>query len=154
LTVDMPDVPVGISYIVAQADADNLENETQEANNTLARLTLVGPDLIVSALTGPATVAPGGTLVITDTVKNQGGGTAGASATRFYLSADSALDAADLLLADSRSVPVLAAGASSSGSTTLLIPASIPYATYYLIARADADGTVVETQESNNIALK
>jgi len=154
VTVDIPTVTTGLYYVVAKADADNVENETTKANNTLARLLPIGPDLIVSALTAPSGAAPGGTLVVTDTVKNQGGGAAGATTTRFYLSSNALLDASALLLTGARSVPALSAGVNSSGSTTVLLPTSVATGNYYLIAKADADNVVPETQKANNTAAR
>jgi subtilisin family serine protease len=150
VTVDIPpDTTVGTHYLVAKADADNLEVETQESNNTMWRLVTIGPELVVS-LTGPSTAAPGGAILATDAVKNQGGAEAGATTTRFYLSTDNDLDATDLVLSASRSVPGLAAGATSSGSTSVVIPATVTTGSYYLIAKADADNSVLESLESNN----
>ncbi len=77
-----------------------------------------------------------------------------ASTTRFYLSVNATLDAADVLLTGGRSVPGLAAGATSAGSTTLTIPPATVTGTYYLIAKADGDAVVLETQESNNTTLR
>ena len=44
----------------------------------------VAPDLTVSALTAPAKAAPGGTIAVTDTTRNQGTGAGPASQTSFY----------------------------------------------------------------------
>jgi hypothetical protein len=70
----------------------------------------VPPDLIVSALTAPATGGAGAALAVTDTTKNQGSGAAEKSTTAFYLSTNTLLDKSDVLLG-SRTVPPLAAGA-------------------------------------------
>ena len=155
VTVNVPpSVTAGVYYIVAVADADGVEAETLESNNTFPRLVSIGPDLTISSLTGPSTVAAGGVIVVTDTVKNQGGGAAVASTTRFYFSTNSVLDAGDVLLAGARSVPSLAAGASSAGSTVRVLPATAPTGTAALIAKADADNDQPETQEWNNTAVK
>ena len=103
-------------------------------------------DLSVSSLT--ASVA-GSTISIGDTTRNGGSGAAGASTTSFYLSTDSTLDAGDTLLG-SRLVPALAAGASSAGTTSVLIPAGTTPGTYYIIAKADAPDAIAETNEANN----
>ncbi len=107
------------------------------------------PDLLVSALSAPSTVGAVSAFTLTDTTKNQGGGAAGASTTRFYLSTDAVLDAADALLG-SREIPELAAGASSSSSTTLTIPTGKAAGVYHLIVQADAADVVLEGQEGNN----
>ena len=70
--------------------------------------------------------------------------------TRFYLSKNSVLDALDLVLAAVRPVPSLAAGAFSSGSTYVMIPAGTAPGPYYVIAKADSDQSVAESSETNN----
>ncbi len=142
--------PVGQYYLFAKADADNVMLESQEANNTRVKSLQIGPDLVISALTVPATGAAGGPIAVTDTVKNQGGGAAGASTTRFHLSTNAILDAGDVPLTGGRAVLALASNATSTGSTVLTLPATLTVGTYFVIAKADGDGAVVETQEGNN----
>ena len=155
LTINVPSgLAAAVYYLFVKADADNIESESAESNNTLLRLIWIGPDLVVTSLTGPSSAAAGGTIVVTDTVKNQGGGAAAASTTRFYLSSDAVFDAGDVPLAGSRSVSSLSPGATSTGSTSLLIPSTAPTGSYYLIAKADGDNTAPETQESNNTTVK
>ena len=140
----------GQYYVLAKADADAAIAETMETNNTAYRMIQIGPDLTVSVLSVPAKAGAGATLVVNDTTANQGTGGAGASITRFYLSTNFQLDASDVVLDGNRSVPALAAGASSSGSTTVTIPPTTATGQYFLIAKADADGAEAETQEGNN----
>ena len=92
--------------------------------------------------------------MVTDAVQNKGGGDAGPSTTRFYLSSDLFLDAGDAELASGRTVPALAAGATSSGSTVITIPADTASGYHYLFAVADADRVVGESQENNNTAAR
>jgi subtilase family serine protease len=145
---------VGTYYVVAVADASAAVPETTETNNIYYRQILVGGDAIVSALTVPSTGAPGSTIVVTDTTKNVGAGSIGATTTRFYLSANSSLDPGDTLLAEGRAVPALGSGASDSGSTTLTLPTPLAAASYYIIAVADGNGDVPETAESNNVTAR
>jgi subtilisin family serine protease/subtilase family serine protease len=151
-------VPAGLAtgtyYVVAKADADGTVFESSEANNTSLKLVSIGPDLVVSALTAPASAAPGASIVATDTVKNQGGGSSTGSTTRFYLSTNTIADADDQLLTAGRAVPGLAATATSVGSTTLTLPTSLVAGTYYVLAKADGDLGVTETQESNNVTAR
>jgi hypothetical protein len=51
-------------------------------------------------------------------------------------------------------VPALAAGTSSIGETMVTIPAGTPAGTYYVIAKGDADNTVLELSELNNILYR
>jgi subtilase family serine protease len=110
----------------------------------------VPPDLVVTALAAPPAGGAGGTIVVTDTTKNQGSGVADVSATGFYLSANTLLDSADVLLG-SRAVASLAAGESSAASTTLMIPGNAASGAYFVIAKADVNTVVLETQEGNNV---
>jgi subtilase family serine protease len=147
------DLPTGAYYLLAKADAAAAITESVETNNTrVGTLVRVGPDLTVSAITVPATAIPGGSLMVSDTTKNLGGGSADASATTFYLSANQILDAADVVLG-SRQVGGLEPSATEPGSSVLPIPADTPGALYYVLAKADGAAAVAETQESNNLRV-
>jgi subtilase family serine protease len=148
-----PTTAVGVYYLIAQADAGGVVGESQETNNTTTRTVQIGPDLVMSTLSVPGTAAAGATITVGDTTKNQGGGTADATTTRFYLSLDNTFDAGDVPLG-SRPVPALAPGGTSGGSTPVTIPADTAVGAYYVIARADADGGVIETQEGNNASAR
>ena len=105
---------------------------------------------MVSALTAPATAAAGSTISVTDTSRNQGAGPAPATSTSFYLSTNAVFDAADVPLG-LRALPELAAGATSAASTSLTIPATATAGTHYVLARADGEALVPETNENNNV---
>jgi subtilase family serine protease len=139
----------GSMYLFAKADGPAALAETNELNNTRAAAIAIGPDLVISTLTAPAAGAAGSAMVVTDTTLNQGAGQAGASATRMFLSSNVFLDALDVAL-EARDVPALAVGASSSGTTTVTIPAGTPAGSYYLFAKADAAGVLGEANETNN----
>ncbi|MDQ7787263.1 MAG: CARDB domain-containing protein, partial [Thermodesulfovibrionales bacterium] len=150
-------IPVGTApgpyYLIAKADAPGAIAETNEANNTAYKTIIIGPDLSASSLTVPATGSTGATISIGDTTKNSGAGIQSTSTTSFYLSANNALDTGDAMLG-SRAVPVLAAGASSIGTTSVTIPVGTAPGPYYLIAKADAPGAIAETNEANNTTYK
>jgi subtilase family serine protease len=148
-----PGTASGTRWIIAKADADDALVEGRETNNTRASAITIGADLLVSPLTVPATTGAGQSLAVTDTTKNQGGGTAAPSTTAFYLSTNSVLDAADVLLG-SRPADALAPGASSVATTALTIPAATAVGSYWIIAQADAAGTVAETLETNNTTAR
>ena len=98
MTVTIPSATAtGIYFLIAKADDDQRVLETSETNNTRSTLLTIGPDLVVSTLTVPASAAPGSTIAVADTVKNQGAGSAGASLLRFYLSANASFDAGDVV---------------------------------------------------------
>ena len=152
--VTLPSVSTGKYYIIAMADDGKVVTESNETNNKKSKVIYIGPDLIVSALTAaPTSAARGTTIDITDTTKNKGCGTAGASTTKFYLSTNTTLDTGDIPLG-SRSVPSLGTGAPSTWTTKVTIPSGIATGTYYIIANADDGKVVVEASETNNKKTK
>jgi subtilase family serine protease len=148
-TLVLPSLPAGQYYILAKADGTNVVAEFSETNNVRSATIKIGPDLIVSPLSVPQAAAAGGTILVSDTTKNQGGGSAPASQTAFYLSTNNVFDAGDVFLGV-RSVPALGASATSAASTSLQIPAGTATGSYYVIATADTAGAVEETVETNN----
>ena len=110
--------------MLVNADDDRTVTETQETNNTRAVTILVGPNLNVATFTAPFSVVAGSTITVSDSVKNIGAADAGASVIRFYLSPDVLLSTNDQLLG-SQDVPPLAAGLTSSSSTSIVIPAGL-----------------------------
>jgi len=139
----------GTFYIIAMADGPNSLGETKETNNTRYRMIKIGPDLTVVAVTGPATAAAGQVITVGDTTKNNGGCSAGASTTKFYLSTNSVWDALDVELGR-RGVSALGAGTVDTGGINVTMPAGTATGTRYIIAKADGWGVVAETSETNN----
>ena len=158
-TVTIPPATAPGTYqVIAVADEANQQVELDETNNTLAStgtvtITLYQPDLMLTALSAPASGAAGRTLAITSSVRNAGPAPATAFTVRFYLSNDATLDAGDVLLG-SRVVSSLAPGATSMATTTVMIPAntSVP-STYFVIALVDALGQQTELDETNNVMV-
>jgi len=150
-TVTVPAVSVGSYYVIARADDGGAIGEAREDNNTRVTAVpiVVGPDVAVTAATGPAGAAPGVKVTIGNTVKNQGP-VAASFTVGFYLSADEALDGGDVLLG-TRSVTALGAGASSAASTALTIPAGTAPGVYRVLVRADEGNALEEANEANNL---
>ncbi|HEX2694682.1 MAG TPA: CARDB domain-containing protein, partial [Acidobacteriota bacterium] len=103
------------------------------ACNCTANFNLL-PDVVVSVLAAPSAATAASGISVSETTKNQGGAAA-ASTTRYYLSANSTYEAADTPLG-LRAVGALAAGASSTATVTLTIPAGTATGNYFVIARA------------------
>jgi subtilase family serine protease len=150
LTVIIPEsTDTGSYYIIEAIDVDNAFVEAVETNNTARSLAIrIGPDLSVTALASP-NVTAGTAFTVTESTRNSGGATVGASATSYVLSTNTTLDAADISLG-SRTVPALPAGGTHATTTTLVVPANLAPAYYYLFAVADAGAAVVESSETNN----
>ncbi len=148
--------PVGTYRVLACADGASKVKEANEANNCVAStgtMLVARPDLTTTQLTGlPATIRLGQKMTLSDTVTNQGQGPAAASTTRYYLSVDAVWTAGDIALSGTRSVPALAAGATSAGSRSVTVPLSALPGPYYAIACADDPTKLSETDEGNNCA--
>jgi parallel beta-helix repeat protein len=113
----------------------------------------LGPCAANLALTAvsnpPATAVPGTSFSVTDTVQNSSRFAAGLSRTQYYLSLDPLKDSGDKLLGG-RGVPALAPNGLFTGTVSVLIPASTPVGTYFLLACADDIGAVAESDETDN----
>jgi hypothetical protein len=110
-------------------------------------------DLVEAALTtNPSApiAAPGTTFSVTDTVRNDGMVRSGASTTRYYLSLDAVKGAGDILLTGGHAAPGLDPGASHTATVTVTIPSATPPNSYFLLACADDQNSVAESNEANN----
>jgi serine protease AprX len=142
--------PGGLYYLLAKADDEGDVAEANEANNVKASLAIrIGPDLVVTSVTAPPIAAAGSAIAVGDTTANRGEGAAPPSATGYYLTASSILKATDVLLAR-RDVPALEPGEAHAGQATLTVPPGTTPGTYFVVAKADADGELAEANEGNN----
>jgi len=155
-TVTVPSTTTpGNYYVCAMADYDFRIPEIDETNNTLCSPTTIlvpFPDLIVSvATTTTTTSVPNGTISVSNTVKNQGGGTAAASTVAFHLSLDTIYgNGDDLASVTTRSAVSLAANATSAATTSVVVPVATPPGLYYVCVMADSANVVGESDETNN----
>jgi subtilase family serine protease len=74
----------GTYYVLSRADWNSAVPETSETNNDRAFIVRIGGDLVVSALSVPATAAANGLITVTDTTRNQGLAPVPGSETGFY----------------------------------------------------------------------
>jgi len=111
-----------------------------------------GADLAVPLFAPPLVKTKGGNPInLTDWTQNLGDTPAGPSVTRYYLSKDDPVDPKHAIALAERQVPALKPGEQSRGQpihTTL--PAGLKAGVYNLVACADADHQVTETNETNN----
>jgi sugar lactone lactonase YvrE len=139
--------PIGTYPITASISGVASANYALTVNPAKLTVLSSGVDLIESAVSGPLTAATGGTIQVTDTVLNQGGGIASASTTGFYLSTNGTTKGTYL---GYRYVPALSAGASSGPvTTTFTLPTNLS-GTYYLMACANYNNGISESNTSNN----
>jgi subtilase family serine protease len=154
-SVALPAVALGRYYLIGVADAAAAVAETRENNKKIKTLIITRPDLKVTALSAPGKAAAGANITITDTTTNKSELDAGASTTRFFLSADAVFDGGDTpLVNNSRPVPALAPKGKDSGTITATIPAGTAPGKYFLIAVADAGGAVTEADETDNVRAR
>ena len=142
----------GVWQLLARADDAAEVAESTETNNVRGFAISIGPDLGVVGATAPGTVQAGTTISVTDSVRNTGAGVAEPSTTLFYFSLDLQLDANDIPLPAERSVPALAFNETSTGPSTIAVPAGLS-GRYYLIVVADGRNAVTEARENNNLRL-
>jgi uncharacterized repeat protein (TIGR01451 family) len=151
-TVTIVVTPTRGTTLSNTASVTGAETDPDTANNSAtATTTIDGPDLVEAAVSNPpAGAAVGSSFSVTDTARNRGTVAAAASRTRYYLSVDTRKNAGDTRLTGSRAVPALAAGATSTGTVSVTIPATTPLGTHFLLACADDTRLVAETREGNN----
>ena len=151
-TVTIPNtLTPGTYYIGAIADYLNARPEISEGNNSLAgnQINVVSPDLVMIAISAPASGARGSAISLSNTVDNQGAGNAASFTIGLYLSTDPAITTADRRVG-TRSVSTLASGATNAAATTVTIPGTLAVGTYYVGAIADYNNTRAESNETNN----
>jgi subtilase family serine protease len=139
----------GTYFILAKADGANVLAETNEANNVSARILRVGPDLVAAVRSIAGTPTAGATISVQDLTSDPSAVATPQSTTGYYLSKDNHLDAGDILIGR-RTVPALAAGGSSLASAPAVIPAGTVPGAYFILAVADYQKVIVESNESNN----
>ncbi len=147
----LPTNITGTNYVLVCANGGNspiMESNTANDCTASAAFTVAGADLIESSVTGPTSgVVAGGNISVSDTTTNQGGGATSASYTMFYLSTDGKTKGAMLSY---RSVAALAAGASSSATTSMTLPTNLAGSNYVLVCANGSNSPVVETNTANN----
>lgn len=152
----VPQTQAGERYLIIRLDGTGALGETNENDNQIVLpISIIGDDLVVDSVTGPASAQFGDSFLVGWTVRNQGISPAiGNWSDYIYLSQDSVIDGGDLLLTATPATDQspLAAGGSYTRSVqvTLPIQPGIASGTYYLIAKAAGGGGVAETDTSNN----
>jgi uncharacterized delta-60 repeat protein len=141
--------PTSLGSKVATLSFASNDTDENPKNVPLSGTGVALSDLVVSALTGPATAGAGFAITLNETTGNIGVAHAGGTSTRYYLSTDTSIGAGDILLGG-RSLAGLAPGGSSAGATNVTIPADTANGSYLIIARADDLNQAFESNEGNN----
>jgi hypothetical protein len=153
-TVTLPtNAVVGDRWLLFVTDAASQVAESGETNNVAAKpIRVTAPDLAVTSVTpAPADVSLGQPLTVTWTVQNQGTAAAGqAWSDDIYLSSRSTLDGSAVWLRSVTAGPdsPLAAGGTYTHAVEVTLPLNLSPGTYYLLAKADADNSAKEANET------
>lgn len=109
-------------------------------------------DLVIQAFSPPVILTESGeTITFTDRTVNLGASPSGLSMTAYYISDDQVVDPDTAVFVGDRDVPALLPGeVSEQVDLQLSIPAGFALDTHYLIACADDQDEVVESNELNN----
>lgn len=156
LTVSwIPNWLSGTYYLTAMTDFWYLAQELTNVATMATPVTVAGPfiaDLLVTALSAPASMNAGQQYTISGTTANDSSatGTARNYDVALYLSVDDLLSPDDTYLEVLAPGP-LAPGQSVTSSNLMTISNSMAGGTYRLIAKADRLGAVYESNEQNNI---
>jgi CARDB protein/IPT/TIG domain-containing protein len=164
LTVPANTPAPGTYQIIAVVDQVDSVVELNPDNNVLAStpfaVTLFRADLRMDFVHAPPVMIKGVAGTVGNSVTNIGPAPAGPFTVRLYLFAGDPFDLANAVLVTTRSVPSLAAGATSNISTSITFPKEIDSGGTPLrfAAIADFDNAVVELSEyrspsTNNIAI-
>uniref|UniRef100_UPI0035626DD0 CARDB domain-containing protein n=1 Tax=Stieleria sp. TaxID=2795976 RepID=UPI0035626DD0 len=155
-------IPFGIAgdyYVFMRTDHSNQVFEEDEMNNTLSRAITIAEadppaDLIVDAISIPASAFIGDTLKVTWRVRNDGTATTLVDSwtDRLYLSSDN-VRGNDTFLGSYTHTGSLASDASYTMTASPVIPAHVAVGNYYVLVETDATNRVDEpTAEGNNIS--
>jgi subtilase family serine protease len=151
----------GAYYILFVADYNNTIIETNETNNVASLPLTVNaalPNLrIFNINTTPTTVVAGNLVAVGDSINNLGYAAAASSNIGYYLSANTTLDASDILLDQSTggSLDFMANAGDASMSfrmATLTIPGTTAAGNYYILSVADYTNAVTEISETDNVS--
>lgn len=160
-TVRVPAMQSGTYYWIVKADAGASVHEIDEGNNTSVTsftFEVVRADLVPVIVSTPQRVVadfyqPLTPVTLVWGVTNQGGGAAIAQRlflNRVYFSDETELDEDDDDIVDSSTLAFVQAGSVAFRTNTVFIDGHRS-GTYYLYFKADADNSVPEANETNNI---
>ena len=153
LTFTVPsDIMGGNRYLHLFADrANTLEEKKTDDNYSRVSVNVNGnlPDLELVDYTLPDTLLTSQNITLGFKTKNSGEWSAGKSTARIYLSTDSKYDNSDISLALCTVNPI-EIGSTASNTATLSI-ADKNVGKWYVLVRSDADNSVSELVENNNI---
>lgn len=151
LATSMPSMLMPGRYrIGAIVDATNVVREATEANNTaVSGEFLVGPDVEV-AVTAPGSTGPSEPISVPVVITSRGSPVT-STLYRMYLSTDQIFDVSDVLVGTGTAA--VAGQPSLAFQAQGVVPANIIPVAYYVIVVVDANNTILELDETNNVGI-
>lgn len=150
-------VLAGVYYFGAIVDHGGQIVESNESNNATAAAATVlvtyGPDLTVQAVRGPSSAGTAQSVQLTNVFANLGVGEVGSFGYAVYLSADTTISTADVVLATATQFGFLNPGQTMTNSLLVAIPSGQAAGQYYFGTVVDAAGQLAESNENNNTAI-
>ncbi|MBI5562933.1 MAG: HYR domain-containing protein, partial [Deltaproteobacteria bacterium] len=125
---------------------DGAGNVSATASDTIV---VAKTEFVLSVLNAQASAVSGTVITVANTVVNAGNSASPATTVNFYISSDAAISSDDALIG-SRTVGLLAGGATSAASTALNVPVYVTPGAYYICAFVDPNGLVDEVNKVNN----
>lgn len=113
-------------------------------------VTVTRPNLAVTRVESWTAAAPGETIPVNTTIKNDGETDAASFIVTIYLSKDALISDDDHILGEGR-IDDLGAGLAREGSAGILVPEDISPGTYYLGVLADSGFEITEIDETDNM---
>ena len=144
-------------YILVKADMDNIIVENDELNNinTIKINIPKSKEIDFSIKTYDNnfnSVCQGKSILISNTIKNQGNINSISNSINYYLSTNPLLDSTDVFLKSTTTSPIPFAN-SISINDSILIPQNTSPGNYYIISFVDPLNSIAEVYEENNSSL-
>lgn len=153
----IPSVSEGDYYLIAVTDYPSFVTESDESNNTYAvKIKVNGSktDLAVSVYGLDSSAVNAGSYIYPGILEsNLGSSDAQSHNIGYVLSADTLYDGGDINIG-SEYVYGLSAGSSVYSQPSLYVPNNLASGDYFLLAIADYNGNVAESNEANNIGYR
>lgn len=151
------DIELGQWYLIAVADKDDNVSEHREFNNehALELYITIDPDLAINnAVISPDPVGSDIEMTVNVDFENLSQGPFGTSHLRFFYSDDDSWNPEDdQEFGYSAFIESLEEGESRTEEVMLYVPDCLEEGTHYLIAVADYDDRILETDEDNNVLV-
>ena len=135
----------------------NANNRTSPTNVPLSGTGVATPvpiaDLVLSSFSGPSTGIIGNTIILSNTVTNQGTATANNVVIKFFISDVTSLTPSTVRFGKRVVLKVPPAVSKGPASTSVVIPTGLAPGSYFIGAVIDPGSTIKESDKTNNTTV-